>query len=145
MECVGHDGLVWIVEPSSRERSPYSLSEDVQRLGPHSVPRWLIECSLSPHFRFLSLFFISFWHKCIHCFLFFLTSQPLSSARLNLSRSLAEIKSRIEKTLMVKVLPFTFNSLIPIEIYLFSSLMKLFLIKEQLIFPLSFLDIYRTK
>ena len=78
-------------------------------------------------------------------FSIFLTSQPLSSARLNLSRSLAEIKSRIEKTLMVKVLPFTFNSLIPIEIYLFSSLMKLFLIKEQLIFPLSFLDIYRTK
>ena len=78
-------------------------------------------------------------------FSIFLTFQPLSSVRLNLSRSLAEIKSRIEKTLMVKVLPFTFNSLIRIEIYLFSSLMKLFLIKEQLIFPLSFLDIYRTK
>ena len=145
MECVGHDGLVWIVEPSSRERSPYSLSEDVQRLGPHFVPRWLIECSLSPHFWFSFTFFISFWHKCIHCFLFFLTSQPLSSARLNLSRSLAEIKSRIEKTLMVKVLPFTFNLLILIKFYLFSSFWKSLLIKELLIFSLCFLDIYRMK
>ena len=145
MECVGHDGLVWIVEPSSRERSPYSLSEDVQRLGTHFVPRWLIECSLGPHFSFSFTFFYIILTQMYSLFSIFLTSQPLSSARLNLSRSLAEIKSRIEKTLMVKVLPFTFNSLIRIEIYLFSSLMKLFLIKEQLIFPLSFLDIYRTK
>ena len=145
MECVGHDGLVWIVEPSSRERSPYSLSEDVQRLGPHFVPRWLIECSLSPHFSFSFTFFYIILTQMYSLFSIFLTSQPLSSARLNLSRSLAEIKSRIEKTLMVKVLPFTFNLLILIKFYLFSSFWKSLLIKGLLVFSLSFLNIYRTK
>ena len=77
VECVCHHGLVRIVEPSSREGSPNSLSKDVQRLWPHCDPVWLSVAGLYPHFRWFLWILVTFWHEIYSVFLLFfsLTSQ----------------------------------------------------------------------